>query len=353
MNTLQSILLIGLNHKTAALDIRERFFMSSLERELLLTELKNDPNVLEVFVLSTCNRIEIYAHMLDENPASLFNTLGKVKKTTFDIHARSHFYIKKDQQAIDHLFDVACGLDSLVIGEKQILGQVKEAAEMSRRIGIFGRVFNVLVNIAVNAGKTAQTKTQISCGGSSISWAAVTGAQKILKTLEDKSILIIGAGKMSQLTAGQLLRKSVQKIYVTNRTFQNAQTLARDIGGEAVMFWDLRNILSKVDVCICSAGAPHFLVEENFIRDVMSLRVNAPLLLIDISTPRNIDPRAGLVPGVRLLCMDDLDDVIEDSLLSRRTAVEDVRSIIEKKKDFFHKTIYKSEHYQSLALSRK
>lgn len=349
---MRSLSLIGLNHKTATLDIRERFFMSALERELLLSELKNDPNVLEAFVLSTCNRIEIYAHMLDERAVSLFDALAKVKKTTIDAQAREHFYVKNAQDVVDHIFDVACGLDSLVIGEKQILGQVKEAAELSRRVGIFGRVFNVLCNIAVNAGKTAQTETQISSGGSSVSWAAVTSAQKILTTLEDKSILIIGAGKMSQLTAGQLLRKSVKKIYVTNRTFQNAQTLARDIGGQAVMFWDLKNILAKADVCICSSGAPHFVIDLELVRDAMSARNGAPLLLIDISTPRNIDPKVARISGIKLVCMDDLDEMIKDNLQSRQSAVRDVRSIILKKKDFFNRTIVKCEHYQSLAFSQ-
>ncbi len=344
---MKALTLIGLNHKTATLDIRERFFMSALERELLLTELKNDPNVLEAFVLSTCNRIEICARMLDERPDPLFAALARIKKTAITAHHREHFYVKSSQDVVDHVFDVACGLDSLVIGEKQILGQVKEAAELSRRVGILGRVFNVLINIAVAAGKTSQSETQISSGGSSISWAAVTSAQKILTTLEDKSILIIGAGKMSQLTAGQLLRRSVKKIYVTNRTFQNAQTLARDIGGEAVMFWDLKNVLSKIDVCICSSGAPHLIIEEQFVRDVMSARNGAPLLLIDISTPRNIDPRAVQVPGVRLVCMDDLDGMIQDNLKSRRSAIADVRSIIDRKKDFFNRTIVKSEQYQS------
>lgn len=346
------LILIGLNHKTAALDIRERFFMSVLERELLLTELKNDPNILEAFVLSTCNRIEIYARMLDRRPDSLFEALSRIKKTVINLHHREHFYVKSSQDVVDHMFDVACGLDSLVIGEKQILGQVKEAAELSRRVGILGRVFNVLINIAVAAGKTSQTKTQISSGGSSISWAAVTSAQKILSSLADKSILIIGAGKMSQLTAGQLLRKSVKKIYVTNRTFQNAQSLARTIGGEAVMFWDLKNVLSKADVCICSSGAPHLIIEEPFVRDVMNARNGAPLLLIDISTPRNIDPKAAHVPGVKLVCMDDLDGIIQDSLLSRQSAVEDVRAIIRRKKDFFHRTINRSGQYQTLALSQ-
>lgn len=348
MNTLT---LIGLNHKTATLDIRERFFMTVLERELLLTDLKSDPNVLEAFVLSTCNRIEIYAHMLDNQAVSLFDALAKVKKTTIDPQVREHFYVKNDQGVVDHLFDVACGLDSMVIGEKQILGQVKEAAELSRGVGILGRAFNVLCNIAVNAGKTAQTETQISSGGSSVSWAAVASAQKILTTLEDKSILIIGAGKMSQLTAGQLLRRSVKKIYVTNRTFQNAQSLARDIGGEAVMFWDIKNVLAKADVCICSSGALHFIIDLELINDVMNARKGAPLLFIDISTPRNIDPKVARLSGVKLVCMDDLDEMIKDNLQSRQAAVRDVRSIIQKKKDFFNKTIVKNEHYHSLAFS--
>jgi glutamyl-tRNA reductase len=349
MNTLS---LIGLNHKTAPIAVREQFFMGTLERELLLSELKNDPNVLEAFVLSTCNRIEVYAHLLEDCPEILFRALSKVKKTDPDPYVMDHFYVKSNQDVVDHLFDVACGLDSLVIGEKQILGQVKDAAQLSRQAGIFGRVFNVLVNIVLNAGKTAQSKTQISSGGSSVSWAAVTSAHKILETLQDKSILIIGAGKMSQLTAGQLVRKAVGKVFVMNRTFKNAQTLARTIGAQAVMFWDMKNILTKVDVCICSSGASYFLIEQEMMREVMALRNNRPLLLIDISTPRNIDPLVSQVEGVRLVSMDDLDVLIRENLDSRRSAVEEVRQIISQKKDFFNRSIFKCEQHQVLACSQ-
>ncbi|MCR4336989.1 MAG: glutamyl-tRNA reductase [Candidatus Omnitrophica bacterium] len=343
------IILIGLNHKTAPIGIREQFYLQPLERELLLSELKNSPQVVEVFVLSTCNRTEIYAHLISEDSSILFDTLYRIKKDIYIPDLSEYFYIKKNEEAIHHFFEVTCGLNSLVVGEKQILGQVKSSAELAHRMGVLGKIFNVLINTAIHAGKIVQTKTQIGCGGSSVSWAAVAMAQKILCSFENKSILVIGAGKMSQLTASQLIRKSVQDIFVMNRTFEKAQELAQKIGGQAVTFLDLKNILARIDVCICSAGASYFLIDSEAVYEVMKLRGGKPLLLIDISTPRNINPDVARIPNVQLLSIDDLHKVIDDNLQSRYNAISSVKEIIKQKVALFYKKIIKAGYLQTTA----
>lgn len=342
-----NIILVGLNHKTSKVEIREKFFLNHSEKEVLLTELKFNLKVVEAFVISTCNRTEIYAHLVEDNPEILLNALFNIKNMPQTKDILNHFYIKKEACAVKHLFDVACGLDSLVIGEKQILGQIKGSAALAKEKGTLSKVFNILLNICLATGKTAQAKTEISQGGCSISWAAVATAQKIIGTLDQKNILIIGAGKMSQLTAGQLLRKSVSNIYVTNRTFKKAQDLSKQIGGTAVMFWDLKNILSKIDVCICSAGAAYFLIGPEDVKEVMRLRNNAPLLLIDISTPRNINPDVNLIPGVKLISIDDLQNIVDERLKERFKSVQDVEKIIKGKISFFNSKIIKGKYLES------
>lgn len=336
--------LVGISHKTSCVDVREKFFLTDDEKGVLLTELKFDPRVVEAFVLSTCNRTEIYAHLINDEPDVLFEKLFALKNLTNKNNFEDYFYVKRDSDFIYHLFAVACGLDSLVLGEKQILGQLKNAAELARQKRTLNKIFNILLNICIATGKTVQAKTSISSGGSSISWAAVATAQRILKTLDQKSILIIGAGKMSQLTAGQLLRKSVSNIFVANRTFQKAKELAHKIGGKAVMFWDLKNILIETDACICSAGANYFLIEPEAVAEVMRLRLGKPLLLIDISTPRNINPKVAEIPGVHLITIDDLQNTVQEHYETRKGAVMKVETIIREKISFFFNKVNKGSY---------
>jgi glutamyl-tRNA reductase len=333
------LVVIGTSHKFMRVNDRERFFLRPAEREYLFARLKNEPSVMEAFVLSTCNRTEIYAQLIDERPDVLFQALAGVKNMSITPELRQGFYVKTGPAALEHLFHVACGLDSLVIGETQILGQLKQAVALARDNGMMGRDMNILADMAVRAGKLAQLKTQISAGGSSVSWAAVAMAQDLLGAERRMKVLIIGAGKMSQLTASQLSRKNVPDVFVMNRTFARAAELAEKIGARAVAFWEVKDVLLQVDVCICSSGAPHYLVEPALIERVMAVRAGRPLLLIDISTPRNIDPGVAAVAGVRLLSIDDLQKVVDENIGKRRAAIDEVRAIIRRKISAFHDKI--------------
>lgn len=340
-------LMVGINHKTAPIEIRERFYLKAVERELLLSNLKSHPSVVEALVISTCNRTEIYAHMIDNDPDFLRQEFFKIKNLPLDVDLKDHFYAFADCDAVNHLLRVSCGLDSLILGEKQILGQIKEAAELSRKKGMFSKQFNILTNVAIRTGKKARTETSIDCGGSSISWAAVVMAQEVLKTLQDKSVLIVGAGKMGHLAVSHLKEKGASQIFVTNRTHESAIALAEEFGGTAVSFWDLKDILSKVDVCICSASAPHYVIDEDLIQEVMEVRHGKQLVLIDISMPRNISPEISKFKNISLVTIDDLSKVVEDNVRRRQAAVEAVEKIIERKIYEYEQKLIKNHQVES------
>lgn len=340
---------IGLNHKNTAIELREKFFLNDVEKELLLSELKNDPAVLGGFVLSTCNRTEVYAHLLSNTPQIILDVLFKVKKIKDVSSSLLNFYCHQSNQAVRHFLSVVAGLDSLVLGEKQILGQVKQAVDLARSRGMMTRELNILANLAIRAGKKAQTETEIGFGGSSVSWAAVTTMQNKLGTLAGKSILVIGAGKMGHLAAEQLRNKNVDSIYVMNRSCDKAASIACDVQATAVGFWQMKEILLKVDACICSSGAPHYLIEADLAQEVMACRWGRELILIDISMPRNIEPAVADVKGIELLTIDQLDQIVEDNVRRRTNAVDAVRMIIAKKEQEYFMRIAKARLAQEAA----
>lgn len=335
-----NLMMAGISHKTAPLGIRERFYLSETERELLLSTYQSSPAVVEVIVLSTCNRTEIYAHVLDGHDASvLWRPLFNIKKLKSAPKLPQHFYSFIGKECVNQFLRVTAGIDSIVLGEKQILGQVKSAIELSRERGMLGKYFNILSGIAVKAGKKAQSETQISCGGVSVSWAAVTKAYHMLGTLHDKSFLIMGAGKMGSLAASQLSDRGAGQIYVMNRCQEKAQAIADQLNGIPVSFWDIKEILQKTDVCICSVGAPHYLLERTMVEKVMPFRPARPLLCVDISVPRNIEPSVAEIENVSLITIDDLGEVVAENMGKRHSALSQVESIIDQKIEQYYRKI--------------
>ncbi|MCA9408066.1 MAG: glutamyl-tRNA reductase, partial [Candidatus Omnitrophica bacterium] len=254
---------IGINHKTAPIDIREKFYLNATQQRLLLSELKNNPAVIESFVISTCNRTEVYLNVIDfyYPLEEVINLISSIKENKEILSFKNFIYIYREQKSVEHLLRVICGLDSLVLGEKQILGQLKDAFEVARAEGALSKYFNLLTNIALRTGKKAQTETNICYGGSSVSWAAIAMAEKVLDTLENKSVLILGAGKMSELAVKQLAQKKLKKLYLMNRSIDNALNLASKYSGEVVEYCDIKETLTEVDLCICSTNAPHYVLE--------------------------------------------------------------------------------------------
>jgi glutamyl-tRNA reductase len=343
-----AFVLLGVNHKTCPLEVRERFFLAPAQREVLLAEFKADPRVLSALVLSTCNRTEIYAELLGEDPAVLVETFFRIRQLSCTEDLERYFYFSREEKAVEHLLEVACGLDSLILGEKQVLGQVKEAFQVSRARGMLGRTMNILGRCVVEAGKKVRRETAIGCGGSSVSWAAVAKARHVLGSLEGKDILVIGSGKMGSLAVRELRQKGAGRIFIMNRTDDKARELACQWGVTAVKFWQIKEVLMRSDVCICSAGAPHYLVERGLAQEIMPLRPERPLLMIDIAVPRNIDPGVSGIPGVILFTVDDLSQMVQGTLELRRSAIEDVRRIIAAKAGEFYKTLDKAGLYDVL-----
>jgi len=336
----------GLSHKTAPIEIREKFYLNFLQQDLLLSELKNHPLISEAFVLSTCNRIEVYLKRADlsVNSSFIISLIARIKKINFDFDVTPYIYVYEGTHALDHLLRVACGLESLVLGEKQILGQVKHSVERARESGTLSRYFNILTNLAIRTGKKARHETAIGHGGSSISWAAIEMAEKIAGHLQDKSVLVIGAGKMGEIALNHLHDLGVKKIFLMNRTGEKAEDLATRYNTVAASFWNIKEILSEVDICFCAVGAPHYILDKEKISNIMEMRHGRKLVLIDISMPRNIDPEVKTLQGVYLSSIDDLHEVVDNSMKKRESAIQEVESIIRQKILEFNNKILKLQN---------
>jgi len=334
---------IGINHKTAPIEIREQFCLTTTQQDLLISDLKDNPIITEAFVLSTCNRTEVYVHIIDTTFDSLdiINLIAKIKCIPINTSYSKYFYTHLDDSAIRHLFEVATGLDSLVLGEKQILGQVRDAFARAQQRNVFSKSFNILSNIILQTGKSAHSKTNIGFGGSSVSWAALAQAEKLFSTFSDKSALLIGAGQMSKLAVGQVSNKGFKKFYLMNRTIDHAKSLSEKFGGQIVSFCDMKEILGIVDLCICSASAPHFVLEHETVVKVMKMRKQRRIVFIDISMPRNIDPKIMQIPNVILWHIDDLQDIVNDNMEKRKNAVSIVNAMIDRKINIYYTKIEK------------
>jgi glutamyl-tRNA reductase len=338
----------GLSHKTAPIEIREKFYLNPLQQDLLLSELKNHPLISEAFILSTCNRIEVYLKRACPSIDSSFiiALIAKIKKINLDFNFSPSIYSYEETQALEHLLRVACGLESLVLGEKQILGQVKHAVERARASGTLSRYFNILTNLAIRTGKKAQHETAIGHGGSSIAWAAVEMAEKTAGNLQDKSVLVIGAGKMGEIALNHLHDLGVKKIFLMNRTGEKAENLAALYNGVAASFWNIKEILNEVDVCFCASGAPHYILDKEKIASIMETRQGRKLVLIDISMPRNIDPEVKSLSGsgVHLSSIDDLHEVVDNSMKKRESAIQEVEGMVRQKILEFNTKILKLQN---------
>ncbi len=302
---------IGLNHRTAPIDVREKFSLSKDAIRNFLIENQSGEAVL----LSTCNRTELYC--VGDHPTNFFDC------------PEEFLYTFDGADCIKHLFEVASSLDSLVLGEGQILSQVKEAYAIAKEVGATGTVLNTLFNRAIAVGKKVRTDTKIAYNSISVSYAAVELAAKKLGSLVGRTALIYGAGKMAELTAQHLISHGVEKIFVTNHHPERARALASKLGGEAVA-WDETGTRSlNVDVIVTSTGAPHYVIKTQRTRDIMARRNWKPVFIIDIAVPRDVDPEVGSIDGVTLYNIDDLEAVVDEHVQQRREEAVLARKIID------------------------
>lgn len=325
------ILALGLNHTSAPLQLRERLNFGEDQIRASLARLtcgKASGPLSETIVLSTCNRIEIYAASnslsFKELDDFLSDTHG-VPLNEFD----QHLYRFKDMDAVRHLFEVAAGLDSLVIGEPQILGQVTKALELARGQSTAGPLLNRLFQAAIHTGKRARTETAISRNPASVSSLAASMAERVVHPVSEAQVVILGAGEMAELAVEALRKRGATRILVVNRTLERAQSLVQRWNAQAMTFENINRALASADILISSTGAPHTLISHEMVRDAVRTRPERPLMLIDIAVPRDIDPDVTDIPHVRLYDMDSLSDHLEHSLAERLSEVPQVRSILE------------------------
>ena len=306
--------LVGLSHKTAPVEIRERLAFSNDALRSALTSLVDRRRVNEALILSTCNRVEVVAESPDDRLIRDF--ICEFHQISHD-SVSTHLYSYRNVEAIRHVFRVTASLDSMVIGEPQILGQVKEAFRIAMDAGTVGMHLSALMNRAFAVAKKVRSETGISQSAVSVSYAAVELARKIFGDLSGKTVMIIGASKMGELAAKHLRRAGASSVLVTNRTFERAVELAKVFEGAAVPFEHFTDHMTGADIVITSTGAPHFIIGRNLAEQVIHRRKNKPIFFIDIAVPRDIDPAVNQIDNAFLYDIDDLQQVIDANLKER------------------------------------
>lgn len=313
------ILVIGLNHKTAPVEIRERLAFSQEETTQALNALHHEDNIRELALLSTCNRVELI--MAAKNSVKAVETAKSVMASHKTIPVAKFdqmLYILKGDDAVRHIFKVASSLDSLVVGEPQILGQIKDAYRLAIKYKTSSVILNRLFHRTFFIAKRVRTETGIGDHAVSVSYAAIELARKIFGNLQGKKALLVGAGEMAELAVEHLLRHQTGDLYVVNRTFEHGVTLARRFNAQAMRFEELSDCLKKVDIVISSTGAPDFVIRRDAMKKIMRIRKNRPLFFIDIAIPRDIDPQINHLSNVYVYDIDDLKGVIDENIEDRK-----------------------------------
>ncbi|PZD94104.1 glutamyl-tRNA reductase [Paenibacillus sambharensis] len=330
------IIVVGLNYRTAPVEVRERFSFAEADLPEAVRQLKHTKSILEGVIVGTCNRTEIYAvvdrhHLCGHYIRSFMEQWFGLPRDQFT----QHLYMYEDDRAIDHLFRVTSGLDSMVIGETQILGQVKNAFLLAQQEKATGTLFNMLFKQAVTLAKRAHAETSIGESAVSVSYAAVELGKRIFGKFSGKTVMIIGAGKMSELTAKHLHANGAERVLVVNRTYERALELAGKFKGEPITLKEAETRLHEADVIISSTGAKDFVLTKMMVQQEMQRRKSRPLFMIDIAVPRDLDPAIADIPNVFLYDIDDLEGIVESNLEQRRREAVKIEAMIEEEKDEF------------------
>ncbi|OHE56885.1 MAG: glutamyl-tRNA reductase [Thermodesulfovibrio sp. RBG_19FT_COMBO_42_12] len=332
------VFVVGLNHKTADIDVREKLAFNGSKLEDGLIRFKELPEVQEAIILSTCNRVELYANVSDtikayESIKTFLSEFHSINKGSLD----NALYIYDNVNAVRHLFRVASSLDSMVIGEPQILGQLKDAFEFALEKKTTGILLNKLMKKAISVAKKVRTETRIAENAVSISFAAVELARKIFTDLSKRVCMLLGAGEMAELAARHLLNNGVKEVMVSNRTYERACELAKEFRGKPIKFDEFIDEMVHTDIVICSTGAPKYILMKSQMQKVMKERKQRQVFIIDISVPRNIDPEINDLDNVYLYNIDDLQSVVDANMFERQKEAEKAEKIIEEEIETFLK----------------
>ncbi len=326
------IVVLGLSHHTSPVTVRERFAFAEAKIPAALQALRDSHLADEAVILSTCNRVEIYAATSLELRQA-FDELRQFLANCAEYRdpLNDELYELAEPQSLEHLFKVASGLDSMVLGETEILGQLKKAYELALLRGHTGSRLNKAFQKAFNVAKHLRTETNIQRGSVSVGSVAVELAEKIFNSLADRHVMVIGAGDTSEKTARALLSRGARSIIVSNRSHDRAVALAAELGGRAVRFEDWAGLFDEVDIVISSTAAPHYILDRARLGPLMKRRQNRPLLLVDIAVPRDIEPEVNFLENVYLYNIDDLQAIADDHLRQRKEEIARCEAVIHEK----------------------
>ncbi len=322
-----TLLALGINHTTAPVTIRERLAFPSEQLRELLQGLIKLPGVLEATILSTCNRTELYCHTEASDHQLLIDWLAQ-KRDLPPQEFTPYLYIHTDRDTIQHLFRVACGLDSMILGEPQILGQMKTAYQAASEAGALGKIMSRLFQHTFAAAKKIRTDTAIGASPVSVAFAAVRLSQQIFDDLAEQTALLIGAGETVELTARHLYQQGIGRLIIANRTFDKAHTLAAQFGGYAIALRELPNHLHEADVIVSSTASQLPILGKGAIERAIKLRRHKPIFMVDLAVPRDIEPEVEQLADVYLYTVDDLNHIIEENWQVRREAATQAEEII-------------------------
>jgi glutamyl-tRNA reductase len=322
--------LIGMNHRSAPLDVRERGCFDEGDVPKALARILESTSASEALILSTCNRVEILARSNDGPKMADEVRAFFARERQFDAEALDrHVYLLEGSQAVRHVFTVACGLDSMVLGESQILGQLKRAYAVAREAGSTGPVLDHLLQHALSAAKRVRTTTGISRHAVSIAYAAANLARTIFDDLEGRSALLLGAGKITELAARHLMSQGVTDLTVTNRTYARASTLAASLSGTAVAWDEFARELERVDIVLTGTAAAVPVLTRQQVKQALRGRRGRPLFIVDIAVPRDVEPSVHELEGVYLYDIDDLQGIVDSGLAERRRAADEARRMLD------------------------
>jgi len=333
----KKIQVVGLNHRTAPVEVRESLAFARARLPEALSLACRESDIEEAVILSTCNRVEVYLcsrGVEDEDYIKHFlASFHGLKAESFE----DHLYKSEHQEAVSHLFRVASGLDSMVLGETQVTAQVKEAYRIACQEHTAGRMLHRLFQQSLAVAKKVRTSTEIGSGRASVGSVAVQLAQSIFETLDNRTVLLVGAGKMGEIVLRSLRAAGAKTTFVANRTFAHAETLAREYGGSAVHFDKLAENMARADIVISSTDAPHYVVRYEDVKKALRARSGRSIFLIDIAVPRDIDPAITEIEGIYLYNMDDLQSVVDETTARRRQELNRCLTIVgEEASKFMH-----------------
>ncbi|GMT42341.1 MAG: glutamyl-tRNA reductase [bacterium] len=350
-----SLVVIGLNHRSAPVEVREKLAFDQKQlREAAEDVFARVPEIGEKVILSTCNRVEIYAQVENEEDG-----IAAIKRFLYGYHEipegslEQFFYTYRSERAVEHLFTVAGSLDSMVVGEPQILGQVKEAYQSARRVKATGRILNQLFEKAFSVAKRIRSETAISENAVSIAYAAVDLARKIFGHLDGRVVLLIGAGDTIELAGRHLVSHGVKTILVSNHNYDRAAKLATELGGSAVHYEKFTDELSGADIVISSTAAPHYVIKKETVEKAVRQRAGKPIFFIDIAVPRDIEPLVNDLNNVFLYDVDDLENVVQENRMEREKEARKAREIIKSEVSSFVAWLERLEVEPTIAAIRQ